>query len=383
MTITKVMLLILCFAAVIGITGCTGTGEPLPAPELIRSPAAQVVTTSITRGDLVSVTRRSGVTRYMSEGLYFNNPIAGFGEYLVQSGDFVYEGQLLAILDTEVIDEQIENQDLLIANMRRDHAIDADLRQLDIDIMVLDHANRVNQAVYNQDQDAAEAIEAQTTNIDRAQLELRQLRERNSMQLHQAEARLQTLHDRRATAELRAPFDGEITNLRPLDFGQSVGIANPLVYITDRSQVVVEAVNKPFTQDWPQPGPGGMPPDPWRPNTVRGALEITAVIGGRSYEVEYIVLQLDERPFRPVRFTLTCDTRIPAGEYAAIHFYHQRVEDVLLIPDNAIFMSGAQPYVYLYVDGDLIYTEIRLQARTLLMSAIAEGLQEGDLVVIR
>ena len=367
----------------LALAGCANDMEPLPAPELIRSPAAQIDTAVIRRGDLVGLHRREGVTRYLSQPLYFNRPVAGFGEFHVSPGDFVTEGQLLVTLDTELLDEQIEDQVRYIANMRRDHALANDLRQLDIDIMVMEHANRVNQAAYNFDQSAAEAIEAQSTSIDRARLELRQQRDRHAFQIRRAEIRLEDLRTRRRNAELRAPFDGYITNMHSFERGQSIGVSQPLLYMTDASVVVIEAVNKPFVQDWPQPGPGGLPPDPWRPNTVRHAIRIQAHIDGEVFDVEYITLNLDERPFRPVRFNILSDRQPPAGKYVVLHFYMQHMEDVLLIPDNAVFFAGAHPYVYKVVNGEMIYTEIRLAGRTAIMAAVAMGLEEGDLVFVR
>jgi len=365
------------------LVGCTGETEAPPAPELIRSPAAEIDTATITRGPLVGLERRTGVTRYLSEPLYFDRPVAGFGEFHVVPGESVTEGQLLVTLDTELIDEQIEEQMRRIANMRRDHALANDIRQLDIDIMVLEHANRVNQVTYYLDQDAAEALEAQSLNIDRARLELRQQRDRHAVELRQAETRLEDLRTRRQRAELRAPYDGQITNMRDFVHGQHISVAQPLLYITDASRVVIEAVNKPFLQDWPQPGPGGMPPDPWRPNTIRRALYTIAYIDGEIFEVEYISVSLEERPFRPVRFEILSDNPPPAGKYVSIHFYTHHIEDALLIPDNAIFFAGAQPYVYLVINGDLIYTEIRLEGRTSIMGAVSIGLEEGDLVLVR
>jgi multidrug efflux pump subunit AcrA (membrane-fusion protein) len=372
------MCIILCFIFV----GCVNEVASVPAPELIRSPAARIDTAVIQRGDLIGVYRRTGITRYISEPLYFLRPVSAFGEFHVAPGDFVTEGQLLITLDTERLDEQIEEHVQNIANMRRDNALTNNIRQLDIDIMVLEHAQRVNQAAENFDQEAAENIEAQSLSIERARLELRQQQERQAVQLNQAEIRLEGLRQRRASAELHAPFSGHITNVVNISQGQSVGVAQPLLFITDGSQTVIEAINTPHS-DWPQPGPGGMPPDPWRPNTVRRATKMQAHISGQVFDIEYLTVPLDERELRPVRFNAQTDTPLAAGEYVELYLYTQFIPDVLLVPENALYFSGAQPYVYRVVNGEMIYTEIRLQGRTLLMAAVSEGLEEGDIVFIR
>jgi len=372
------LMAVLLFAA----SGCTAGSEGYVPPELIRSPAASIDTAIITRGDLIAVDRRTGITRYLSTPLYFERPVANFGQFYVAPGDYVTEGQLLVILDTEYLDERIEIAVENLANMRRDHALANEIRQLDIDIMVMEHAARVNQTAYNLDPTAAAAIEVQTVSIERAQMELRQQMERHAVQVRQAEIRLQDLRTRRQNAELRAPFDGLITNIHTIQEGQHVGVSVPLVYITDRSQVVIEALNLP-TMDWPQPGPGGMPPDPWRPNLVRRAINMTVTMESGTYPIEYIPLTLDERNLAPVRFNVLSDTPLTAGQYVSMHFYTTHLEDVLLIPDNALLFAGPIPYTYRVVDGELIYTELRLASRTQIQAAVIEGLEYGDHVFIR
>ena len=367
----------------LSLAGCTNEVKTPPAPELIRPPASEIDTTTIQRGNLVGVIRRTGLTRYLSEPFYFDRPVSRFGEFHVSPGDYVTAGQLIVTLDTEQIEEQIEEQLRRIADMQRDHALAVDLRLVEIDIMVLEHANRVNQAAYNFDQEAAEALEAQTGNIERAQMELRQQQERNRLQLLHAEIRLEDMRARYSAAELHAPFDGRITNVAAISHGDYVGVAQPLLFITDGSQVIIEAVNKPFTSDWPQPGPGGMPSDPWRPNTVRFASRMQAHINGKIFDIEYIPVPFDERSTRPVRFNAVPDTLLTAGEYVALYFYNIFIEDVLLVPENALFFVGPQPYVYRIINGEMVYTEIRLQGRTPLMGAVAYGLQEGDVVFVR
>ena len=364
------------------LAACATQQEALAPPDLIRSPAAQMDTAVVTRGDLLLLVRRTGVTRYVSQPLYFVNPIASFYEFHVSVGDAVTAGQLLATLDIENITEQIEEQTERIANMRRDHNLQVQIRQVDIDIMQFEHINRINQAAHSLDPDVWSTAEAGQGAIAMAELELTQFIERHNFQLRQAEMRLADLQTRSQSAQLLAPFDGEITYMAPLRQGNSIGVMQPLLFITDKSQVIVEAINL-VESDWPQPGPGGMPPDPWRPNLVRHALDIQGEIAGEHFHLEYIPLGLHERPQRHVRFNVIGTNQPPAGQYVVLHFYGEQMRDVILVPDNAMFFAGGQAYVYVIENGEMIYREITLAGRTSIQGAVAYGLAEGEVVFVR
>jgi RND family efflux transporter MFP subunit len=345
------------------LTGCVQDTAMAPAPALITPPLMAFNTTTVQRGDLVEGVVRTGITRYVSQPLSFDRPVAGFGQFLVEPGEFVTEGQLLLTLDTTHLDAQIEAQVARIADMQRDHRLATDMRQLDIDIMRLEGAS--------------------SASIERAQMELRQQRARKALQLNHAEIRLEDLHTRRQAAELHAPFDGRITNMININLGNYVAVGRPLIFITDGSEVIIDAIDKPFMDNWGNPPPGELPPDPWRPNTVRQAVLMQAHLNGQVYDIQYIPVAFEERDARPVRFTVLTDTPLPAGEYVEIYFYRRFMEDVLLLPDNALFSPANQPYVYRVIDGELVFTEVRLAGRTNLMAAVAEGLEAGDVVFVR
>lgn len=351
----------------LSLAGCaqavTSTG-----PELIAPPLMEFSSATIRRGDLVEVVARTGVTRYQSQPLSFSHPVVGFGQFHVQPGEFVTEGQLLLTLDVGGLDEQIKAQQERIANMRRVHQLATDIRQIDIDLMILENAA--------------------ATNIERAQMELRQLQARNALQLNHAEIHLEDAQARRRAAELHAPFDGQITNIANISFGDTVAINQPLIYITDGNTVIIEAVNKPYLEDWPGPSEDP-PPDPWRPNTVRFAAKIQGHLNDEVFDLQYISVPFNERSSRPVRFNILTDTPVAAGQYVEIYFYRRFMEDVLLLPDNALFSPLAQPYVYRVIDGELVFTEVSIAGRTPilgstpLMVAVTQGLEAGDVVLIR
>jgi len=170
--------------------------------------------------------------------------------------------------------------------------------------------------------------------------------------------------------------------------GQTLSPAQPIIFITDGTEIVIEAVNLPAS-DWPPPpgAPGPRPPNPWIPFPVRNTIHTTAQIGNSTFELEYLTLPFHERNPSgipsPVRFrALTTDT-IQAGEYVTIHFYTHRAEDVLRIPSNTIFTDIGHVYVYRIINNEPIYTPITLYTNTQIFAAISSGLEEGDEVFVR
>jgi len=373
--------IIAAFLIAAALTGCTRT--VIPAPELISPPTAQFDTFVVARGNHAVLDQRAGVTRYMSQPLYFRS-LSTFGQFHVSPGEFVTEGQLLAVLDTVTIEERITAQQETISNMRRDNALINDIRQLDIDIMILEQTNRIAQNAYNLDYETSEATQLIWTNIERAQLDLRQQRDRQNFQLQQAETRLADLRQQLIDAELRAPFDGQITNVQDIAQGQPVAAMQPIIFISSGDEIVIEAVEF-FTGNWL-----GAPGDAAQRQSMvalgRGIIHMArksyALIDGQRYEIEYIPMPVEDRAFRPVRFNIIGSPPL-AGRYVALHFYRQYFEDVLIVPENAVFSARTHYYVYKIVNGELVYTEVNLHQFTQEVGIIASGLNEGDVVFVR
>jgi len=367
------MKLIITCAFVLFLSACA-TATPTSAPELIIPAASGIDTAVAEYGTFVNVERRTGVTRYTSIPLYFADPVAPFYEFLVTPGQSIVEGQLLAILNTENLDEQIERHQASIASLQVNHAISEELRQLDIDIAILENAAE--------------------SHIARLRMELRQLQARHRMEIEHETQRLQRIERRRQNAELRAPFDGQVTNIANLHQGQHIGMLQPIMHITDRSEVIIEAVSLPQS-DWTTAGApgaaqvggfpllGGIQVDAWVPAIMRRDYYVHAHVNNQVFEIEYIPVALDERDFRPVRFSLPPDRNISAGEFVTLHFYIAHIEDILLIPENAVFTVGSRAYVYVIENGERIYTEVTIAARSDAFAAITGGLEQGDIVFVR
>ena len=351
------------------------------APELMRPLSARVDTAIVDRGTVAELTRHMGITRYISESIYFENPVGAFGRFYVNPGDIVEAGQLLAVLDTEQIEEQIAERTERLTTMRSDNTLANERRQVAIDIMIIESAEAFAASAENLDISAAEAAEARALDIEWAQMELRLERERQAVAIRHEEERLQALRERLNFAELYAPFGGIITYIGNIGRGQHLSPAQPLIYMSDRSETIIELVGL-TGSDFPAPAGTGAPLA-WRPFAVRDATITRAHINGQVYDLEFIVTAQEDRHFRPVQFNVVSGEVFPSGLLFPVYFYTVKVDDVVRIPSNAVFSSPEGFFVHRVINNELVHTEIEMITRTTTMVAVAEGLEVGDEIFVR
>ena len=356
------LLLCLTFAA------CS-QGNEAPPP-LLRPESTRMDTAQVDRGPVVEVSQHTGITRYRAEAVYFENPIGTFDTFYVNPGDTVVEGQLLASLDTESLEAQITRQTERIAAMEADNTLANNIRQAAIDIMAFENERNIAAG--------AEGALSETLALEWARMELRQQRERQAVVLRHEGEQLEALQARMRFTELRAPFDGIITNISDIGQGQFLRTGQPIMYVSNRQETVIEIVS---LTEVSFPSTGGA--RGWRPMVVRDAILTQAHINGQVYDMEFVVTPLEMRHFRPVELKTLTGEHLPAGLYFPVYFYTVNVQDALRIPSNALFTTPGYFFVNKVENGELIQTEVRVLAGSTTMLAIEGDLEVGDEIFVR
>ena len=292
------------------------------APNLITPASRQIDTAIVTRGNIADITRFEGVTRIGSIGLSFGSNTGGFGELYVYEGQEVFEGDLLAILDTTHIEELIYETENRINRLQQE-------RRLIINEMT-----------------ARLAIDDTLRN--RAEIDIRSLH--FELSLKHANEDLDILHERLTAAKIYAPFNGIITYIPSRQRGDWVHAFEHIIFISNNNTVFVEYIGA-------------------SPLRVSNASRIEGHIAGEVYE-----LFLTDSP---IRFM---GEGLPLGRYVSIHVYNQFASNALRIPTNAIFYDS---YVYIIKDNRLVLTPVILGIQTETFTVILEGLNEGDEVYVR
>ncbi|WP_245579495.1 efflux RND transporter periplasmic adaptor subunit [Halonatronum saccharophilum] len=86
----------------------------------------------------------------------------------------------------------------------------------------------------------------------------------------------------------------------------------------------------------------------------------------------------------PVEITIDNeDNLIKAGMFGEVEFITGKYEDVVVVPQSGVLRNGKDRYVYSYNDGDAIRKEVKTGFSTGDYIVIEEGLEVGDLLIVR
>ena len=349
-----------------------GDGDKF-APGLAAPVGTRIDTAIVSRGSVEDIELYTGITRSYSEGLGFGGIGHRFGQYHVREGDYVHEGQLLATLDMEDIQQQIADREADINHMLQEYEFDLEARLLEVELSEIEFNSLVNDI--NPGDWQIGAINTKSMEIDWAKLLLNQFIERHEFNFIQKQIYLEGLYERKSALELRSNINGTITFLEDKQGGVWINPYETLVYIASSNDVFVEQV-----------GIGQILPG-------RG-VRIRGFIDGMEYDLTHIPLSREQRlfyagrsPNPPVRFHIGPPDKaaqIPVGRHVSIMFYTLWEEDILKIPINALFSSPETGfYVYKIESGYMQPVEIETGPQTEAYAVVLYGLDEGDEVLVR
>ena len=356
---------------IFAVSACANVEATTAPPELLFPEASYIHadTAVVTRGDVGDVERHTGIVRVDSMPVNFGSTAAQFGNFYVRHGDIVTEGQLLARLNFEQMERRVLAQEERMAFMLRDHALENEIRAVELTIRVAENNRAMWQAAESFDNDRMSAEEAESREIERAWYNLQLSRERQSLLMRHEEVYLNSLLSRLDGSELRAPFDGVITYISSHVHGSwVVPFANIVHIAPNDADVFVEHIGATTLL------PAGM-------------ARIQAYIDGNAFDLTRLHLtrvQSLRYTQPPIRFTLDTDTPPPVGTLVSIHAYRRLVSGALRIPRGALLHdSGVGFYVHKAENGGMVQTLVSVGLRTATYVEILGGLAEGDIVHVR
>ena len=348
-------------------------------PELSDSVVIRASITKAERGNVERVEQLVGAIRYRSDELSYGPTNLRFGGYLVMPGDRVVKGQVLATLDTELIEQQIETQSAAIDQLVSGYEHDNESAEIDISILQAELAGlNAAAAPTGEPADNTDAVRnmasAKTQEISRARLALEQQRERQELTLQNAEEQLGVLEQQLYNAAIRAPYDGVITWVADKSQGSFIVPYAGLVYISNESEKFIELVKPKLMTD-----------------VLRYDLVI-ANIGENAYELKWIkpsdqewLYYVANKLVPPARFNIIdADSGAAAGTYVRVMFYYVYAEDVLRVPLNCVYTDTSEgSYVYIMENGKKAMRPVELGRRGDIFIEIVSGLVEGDEVYVK
>jgi len=275
------------------------------------------------------VARQSGVVAARSGG-----PVA---EVTVQVGDRVEAGQVLARLV----------KDTLTA---RQTLARADLTQAEQDLQRLENLRRSKSAAFQRAryEDAVQAVIRAKANLRLAEIDLRD-------------------------AEILAPYPGVVT-VRHTEAGSYLGVGQPVVTLINDEDLDIEA-------DIPAERLAGLTPG--RRITVEFAS------GEMPFAAEVRAVVPEENPMtrtRAVRFRprYSNGTRgLAVNQSVTLHIPIGEPREVVSVHKDAIIQRQGRSVVFLVADGKAQMRPVRLGEAVGNRFAVVDGLEPGDVVVVR
>jgi len=187
-----------------------------------------------------------------------------------------------------------------------------------------------------------------------------------------AEANLALADNDLRDTVIRAPYDGVVV-LRHTEVGSYVTTGDDIVDMLNDREIEIEA-------DVPQDNIGGLAP----------GVAVSVEVGPddiRAAEVRSVgVAENSQARTRPVRFTLGWDVApgtLADGQTVLVDIPAGETHDALTVHKDAINRTAGQAQVFVVVDGTAQPRDVLLGDAVGTRFIVLDGLQAGDLVVVR
>ncbi|MGN1147931.1 MAG: hypothetical protein ACI4TB_05880 [Lachnospiraceae bacterium] len=316
----------------------------------------------------------AGVFPAVREYAYDDGQI--FSCYGALPGETVQKGDVLQSADFESIDEQIADMEEKLADMEEEYAEYVEEMQEQIAEAeentalckeVLDEYNESSSRYFRVEGQYKMAV-YQEEGLKQQLLQKQQLYE---LDYAYEEAQLQSLKEERREGILRAKEDGTVVATGFYSSGDWVEEKVSVAAVADLEQKIIKS-------------------EYVSPAQAAKAEEMYACIDGRKYEIVYQPLETGEYAALTEQgaelystFLLLGDTgEIETGDYAVVVLLYNSREEVVSVSREAIHRDGNGAFVYLYRDGESVYTSVKTGMSDGVYTEIVSGLSAGDQVLV-
>ena len=362
----RTMIFLLLAVVLLHLTGCTQK-QVAEAPELLE-PAGYTMDTAVVDRGRISW-KRFFIGQVMPGTKEAAFTTGGKLERLtVTYGDFVQEGDVLAVLDLSEAEEQIEELSWQIEYQTQINELT--LRQLQLE----EDSSRsaLNELYANGVSWSGRRM--QSLDLEEKELKLKQTEEDQALYMENLNTRLATLKKKLEYKELKAPCSGQIVYVDPAaQEGKAIADYETLFCITE--DAVLYAITDQISD-----------------SLLERAESFACWINGKEYTLESepyskeeilaMVLSSDKKTKSRFRIT-NMDADVKAGDTVVICIETGIREDVLRIPSNALYVDESGYYVYIVEEGRRIRRNVYVGLKTDIMVEVTEGLEEGETVYVQ
>ncbi len=352
-------------------------------------PGRSVSTITVTRGDISALVNANAQVQARHSARLSFPMSAQLAQVFVQEGDAVKAGQVLAELKGDEFDRRVQQAELALASRQLDleraqappRAEDLDIAQANLKKAALglaaaeDNAKKNPSSTNDAAREAAQAdYDASRASFDRltrgpTDQELQQLK--NSVASAQLD--LDSARASQAQTQLRAPYDGVITEVDAQP-GELVGGFTPVITIADLSDLELFAEIDEIDVGAVAPGQSvDIRFDAFPGETVSGKL--TQLFPAASTERGALVYH--------ARISFDAGKlAVRPGMGATIKIATVEKKGVLLVPSRALRSAGSQKIVSAIVDGVPQNVVVETGVSDGNQTEVISGLKLGDKVVV-
>jgi RND family efflux transporter MFP subunit len=346
----RILIITICvvvIGVVLGIVLTRGTGSE-----------DTLKTVNVTRGDVVKTVLVDG-SLVMPNKAYLSFGVTGtVAEVLVDEGNNVTEDQVLARLDAPSLESSVEMAELQVE--------------------IAEEQVKAARAQYEIAQDNLdEGVPGMSEDVLELQVDIAKASwETAKLNLEIAELSLESAELNMEKAVIVAPFDGVVTDIGITE-GKEISattLATPSITLVDTSEIEMRGFIDEIDSAMVKVGQAA--------NIILDALPDEEVNG----EVDFISL-VGTTLAGVVSYDTTITLENPVGGLkdgmsATAEVIIERRDDVLLIPNRAIWGTLANPKAVVLVDGQQEEREITLGLSDGINTEVLSGLQEGEEVVL-
>jgi len=251
----------------------------------------------------------------------------------VEEGDKVAKGQVIAKIDDEMLQLQLENAEVALESQKND---DRRYSNLEKDNVV-------------------SGVQVEKTKLG----------------VRSAEIQMKQVQKQLRSTNITAPFSGVITK-KMVDLGSVIGSGSPLVEITDISSLKLTV---------------SVPERDILKFKINNNVVVKAdIYGNRSFngKITYIAVQADKSHNFKVQIEVKNDSReLMAGMYGSVSLENSKSTRALAIPRKALVGSSKKPQVYVIRNGKAVLVSFNAGTSDSDFIEVIDGISKSDRIIIK
>jgi RND family efflux transporter MFP subunit len=251
----------------------------------------------------------------------------------VEEGDKVSQGQIIAKVDDEMLQLQLQNAEVSIEGQKNDDGRYSNLAK----------------------ENAVSGVQVEKTKLG----------------LRSAEIQKRQIQKQLKSTNITAPFSGVITK-KMVDLGSVIGAGSPLVEITDISSLKLTV---------------SVPERDILKFKLNQEVSVSADIYGKRMfdgKVTNVSVQADKSHNFKVQITVkNAQQELMAGMYGSVSLNNSKSITALSIPRKALVGSSKNPQVYVIKNGKSILTSFNAGTSDGEFIEVVDGLSKSDQIIIK